>query len=188
MNLRRTTRREFAAGVTACVSGFGLAGSALASHGDGTQKPSDTDEISRTAEAIHQEVVFKADRRRVYATLTDEKLFERVVQASEAKRSGMMKEGKPATISREAGGAFSMFGGIISGRHIEFVPDERIVQAWRAIDWKPGVYSIASFRLVEHESGCKLVFDHAGFPRGAGESLAAGWKTNYWKPMESVLS
>jgi hypothetical protein len=32
------------------------------------------------------------------------------------------------------------------------------------------------------------VFDHTGFPNGAAESLAAGWKGNYWKPMEIVLS
>src|ERR1044072_1311264 len=56
--------------------------------------------------------------------------------------------------------------GHIVGRHIELVANERIVQAWRVIDWNPGVYSIVKFELAEHGSGTKLVFDHTGFPEG----------------------
>jgi activator of HSP90 ATPase len=69
----------------------------------------------------------------------------------------------PAEISREAGGAFSLYGGVITGRHIELVPNVRVVQAWRAGDWPAGVYSIAKFELVAQGSGPKIVFDHAGF-------------------------
>lgn len=179
------TRRQFAVSTTACISVFGFAGIARASQAR-DPKP-ENDEITRTAEAIHQEVVFKASRQRVYELLTDAEQFEKVVQAGEAKRSGMMKEGKPAMISREVGGPFSLFAGIISGRHIELVPGERVVQAWRELGWKPGVYSIAAFQLVEQDASTKLVFDHTGFPKGAAEHLAAGWKGNYWKPMEAVL-
>jgi activator of HSP90 ATPase len=95
---------------------------------------------------------------------------------------------KPAEISREAGGAFALYGGFITGRHIELVPDVRVVQAWRAGDWPPGVYSIASFELVKQGSGSKIVFDHTGFPKGKAESLALGWKTHYWEPLAKVLA
>jgi activator of HSP90 ATPase len=44
--------------------------------------------------------------------------------------SSISLEKAPTQISREVGGAFSLFGGIIVGRHIELVPNERIVQAW----------------------------------------------------------
>jgi activator of HSP90 ATPase len=180
-----TTRRQ----MLLIAPALGISGIALASR-DGAQKPppSDGDEITHTAEAIHQEAVFKASRQRVYELLTDAAQFEKVVQASEAKRSGMIKEGKPAVISRDVGGAFSLFAGVISGRHIELVPNERIVQAWRPFDWKPGVYSIASFQLSEQGMSTKLVLDHTGFPTGHAQSLAAGWKGNYWKPMEMVLA
>ena len=77
---------------------------------------------------------------------------------------------KPAEISREVGGAFTLFGGYITGRHIELVPNERIVQAWRAGGWDPGIYSIARFELVEQGSGTKIVFDHTGFPKGEAEA------------------
>src|SRR5580658_6404958 len=42
------------------------------------------DEISHTADAIHQEPVFTASPKRVYDALTDAKLFTRVVQLSGA--------------------------------------------------------------------------------------------------------
>src|SRR5438034_2276921 len=90
------------------------------------------EEISRTAESIHQEPVFKASRKRVYEALTETKQFDKVIQLSAAMKSGMPPDAKPTEISPEAGGAFSLFGGYVTGRHIELVPNERIVQAWRA--------------------------------------------------------
>jgi activator of HSP90 ATPase len=146
------------------------------------------EEISHTAEAIHQEPVFKASRKRVYEALTDAKQFDKVIQMSGAVKSGMAKAPSPPEISREAGGAFSLFGGYVTGRHIQLVPNERIVQAWRAGGWDPGIYSIARFELVEQGSGTKIVFDHTGFPKGDGEHLAAGWKMNYWEPLEKLLA
>jgi hypothetical protein len=40
---------------------------------------------------------------------------------------------------------------------------------------------------VEQVAGTKIVFDHAGFPRGKAEHLAEGWKMNYWEPLEKFL-
>src|SRR5271154_1430087 len=128
------------------------------------------DEISHTAEAIHQEPVFKASRKRVYEALTDAKQFDKVIQLSGVMQSMHLGD-KPAEISREVGGAFSLFGGYITGRHVELLPNERIVQAWRAGGWPSGIYSIARFELVEQGSGTKIVFDHTGFPKGEAESL-----------------
>lgn len=146
------------------------------------------DEISSACEIIHQEVSFKVSRKRVYEALTDAKQFNRVVQLSAAIQSGMAPGGKPVEVSPEAGGAFSAFGGYVTGRHIELVPNERIVQAWRAASWGPGQYSIARFQLVEQGWGTKLVFDHTGFPQGQAQHLAEGWKANYWEPLEKYFA
>jgi len=145
------------------------------------------EEISHTAEAIHQEPVFKASRRRVYEALTDAKQFEKVVQFSAAMKTGMAPGTKAAEMAREVGGAFALFGGYVTGRHLELVPNERIVQAWRAGGWDPGDYSIAKFQLVEQGAGTKIVFDHTGFPKGKAEHLAEGWRINYWEPLEKFL-
>jgi hypothetical protein len=119
------------------------------------------EEISHSAESIHQEPVLKASRKRVYEDLIGTKQFDKIIELSGVMKSGMPPEAnKPTEISREVGGAFTLFGGYITGRHIELVPSERIVQAWRAGGWDPGVYSIAKFEFVEQGSGTKIVFDH----------------------------
>src|SRR6516225_7391559 len=82
------------------------------------------DGISHAQESIHQEPVFQASRKRVYEALTDVRQFDKIAQLS-----GAMALGKKTTeISRQVGGAFTLFGGHITGRHIELVPVQRIVQ------------------------------------------------------------
>jgi uncharacterized protein YndB with AHSA1/START domain len=174
------TRRQWIAGGATALGGLALASNEAWAGAE--------EEISRTAEAIHQEPVFKASRKRVYEALTDTKQFNSVILLSAAMKSGTAPGAKPTEISREAGGTFSVFGGYISGRQIELVPNERIVQAWRAAGWDPGDYSIAKFELVEQGPGTRIVFDHTGFPKGKAEHLAAGWKANYWEPLEKFLT
>jgi uncharacterized protein YndB with AHSA1/START domain len=144
--------------------------------------------VSHSAESIHQEVTFAATPKRVYDALTDAKQFEQVVHLSDAMKSHMPPNAPPAKISAEPGGAFSTFGGIITGRQIELVPNQRIVQAWRPMYWDPGVYSIVKFELAESGSATKLTLDHRGFPDGAGQSLLDGWNKNYWEPLAKFLA
>jgi activator of HSP90 ATPase len=143
--------------------------------------------ISRSAESIHMEPVFQASRKRIYEALTDAKQFDGMTKLSDAMKS-MPPGGKPTAISPAVGGPFTLFGGYILGRHIELKPDKRIVQAWRAGDWAPGIYSIVKFDLQEQGAGTKIVFDHTGFPTGDAEHLLAGWKANYWEPLEKFLA
>lgn len=146
------------------------------------------DGISRTAESIHQEPEFKASCKRVYQALTDGNQFDHVVRMSAAMQSMKSLGDKPTEIIREPGGVFVLFGGYITGRQIELIPDQRIVQVWRAGSWDPGAYSIAKFELVEQGSGTKIIFDHRGFPDGAAQHLAEGWKGNYWEPLAKFLA
>lgn len=175
----RATRRQAIFGAAITFGGLAL-GSAKAWAGG-------EEEISRTAESIHQEAIFKASRARVYEALLDAKQFDKVIQLSGVMQAMHLPD-KPAEISREVGGPFALFGGYITGRHVELVPNQRIVQAWRTGGWDPGVYSIAKFELVEQGSGTKIVFDHTGFPKGAAEVLASGWKEHYWEPMGKLLA
>jgi activator of HSP90 ATPase len=174
------TRRQMIAGVTVALGSLGFASSKAFAQA--------ADEISHSAESIHLETVFKASRKRVYDALTDAKQFHRVTQLSAAVQSGMAPGNPPAEIANVAGGAFSFFGGYVIGRNIELVPNERIVQAWRAGSWPTGIYSIAKFELLEQGSDTKLVFDHTGFPKGDAEHLVEGWKTNYWAPLAKFLA
>ena len=143
--------------------------------------------ISRGAASIHQEATFKASRARVYDVLTSAAQFDKVVRASDAMKSGMPPNAKPTEVSRQPGGAFLLFGGYISGRNVELVPNQRLIQAWRTGSWPVGVYSIVRFELSDAGAGTRLVFDHTGFPPGEAQHLADGWQNNYWTPMAKVL-
>jgi len=146
-----------------------------------------SDEVSHTAEAIHQERLFKASRKRIYQALTVTKQFDQVTRDL-MQSAAMSKMQKPTAISPHLGGTFALFGGYIVGRHIELVPNELIVQAWRVGSWDRGIYSIIRFQLTEQGAGTKIIFDHAGFPKGQAEHLASGWQEHYWDPLEKFLS
>jgi uncharacterized protein YndB with AHSA1/START domain len=183
------TRRDFTLSLTSMLPALGLAGTKFAAAAiPGTQDSPAAGDITHNNEAIHQEVVFKASRKKVYEALTDAKQFEKVVQLSAAVKSGMVPPGKTAEISRELGGAFALFGGYISGRQLVLVPEKRIVQAWRAGSWDPDDYSIANFVLTDQDANTKLIFDHAGFPNSQAQHLAEGWHVNYWEPLAKFLA
>ena len=113
--------------------------------------------------------------------------LSRVIESLSDAAKSMNLATNPVTISTEPGGAFSIFGGYITGRQIELVPSERIVQAWRVGNWAPGQYSLARFQLAANGVGTTLTFDHTGFPVGDGEHLSEGWVLNYWQPLTKFL-
>lgn len=123
---------------------------------------------------IHQEVDFKASPERLYEALLDTKQFS-AFSAESTEFSA-----KSAEIDRSVGGAFSLFDGHIIGRNVELVPNQRIVQVWRVVDWPAGVYSIVKFEIKSQGSGTHLVFDHTGFPENWRDHLAVGWQSHYW--------
>jgi len=175
-----STRRQVLAGGVLTLGAWVRARPAMAQAADG---------ISHSAEAIHQEPVFKAGRKRVYDALTIAAQFDQVIRISGVMRSAAMSAKQaPTQISVDAGGSFALFGGYIVGRQIELVPDELIVQAWRVGGWRRGVYSIARFELTDNDGGTKIVFDHGAFPSGQAEHLALGWQEHYWSPLATWIA
>jgi activator of HSP90 ATPase len=130
--------------------------------------------VAPKAVTIHQEVDFTASPARLYEAMLDSKRFTTF-------------SGRAATIDRKVGGAFSIFDKHIVGMNVELLPNKRIVQAWRVVDWPEGVYSIAKFELTSQGSGTRLVFDHTGFPEDLRDHLAAGWEANYWSLLKKYL-
>ncbi len=131
--------------------------------------------------AIHQEVDFTASPARIYRALLDTKQFREF-----SAQSGEFSA-KSADIDSSPGGAFMLFDGHIVGRNVELVPDVRIVQAWRVVDWPAGSYSIVRFELNRKGSGTHLVFDQTGFPESWHDHLAAGWQSHYWDLLARYL-
>jgi activator of HSP90 ATPase len=144
--------------------------------------------LSHTSEAIRQEVTLDASPQRVYQALTSTKDFDSITRLSDAAALLDAAGAKPTAISTEVGGSFTLFGGYITGRHLEMLPNERLVQAWRAGSWKAGGFSIAGFYLTAEAGKTKLTFEHRGFPNGNGVSLAHGWHAHYWAPLAKFLA
>lgn len=123
---------------------------------------------------IHQEVRIKARPEKVYSALTNAREFSEVT-------------GAPADIAAVEGGAFSLFGGQITGRNVELRVNEGLVQAWRVGAWPKGVYSIVRITLERAGDETNLILDHSGFPDGAAEHLESGWPKMYWQPLKTYL-
>jgi len=179
MSNRLISRRTLALRLASIPVGIGTASRALAVDGDG---------LTHSADSIHQEVTFKCSRQKVYAALTTSKQFDAITRLSDAIALMQAPGAKPTSISRDVGGSFTLFGGYITGRNVEMLPGERLVQAWRTGSWPAGDYSIVRFALAEDGAGTRLVFDHQGFPPGEGGHLARGWNSHYWEPMAKFLA
>lgn len=175
-----STRRRAIVHAALAVSAFGTISSIAAA--------ASTEDVSRDAQSLHQELVFKANRKRIYEIFTSTAQFDKMTHDIQAKEGGAASASHPTEISHDVGGTFSLFGGRIVGRHLELVPDERIVQAWRVAYWKPGVFSIVRFDFTEQGAETKLLFAHTGFPQGDAENLLDGWKIHYWQPLEKFIA
>ena len=182
------SRRAVTVGIAATSFGVGLTGRAVGAPGSTQKAAAAGDGLSGSSQSIHQEVIFSASCQRVYQALTSASQFDALTRLSDAATRLTAPGAQPTAISAELGGAFTLFGGYITGRHLQMVQDERLVQAWRTGSWNAGEYSIVKFSLARATDGCKLVFDHRGFPDGEGASLAHGWRVNYWIPLAKLLA
>ncbi len=123
---------------------------------------------------IHQTVTFKASPHDVYEALMD------------SKKHAAFTGGK-ASISRKVGGSVKAYDDYILGKNVELVPDKKIVQDWRAVDWPEGYFSRITFEFTAIPAGSRLDFTHAGVPDGTEEEFTQGWIDNYWEPMKAFF-
>ena len=125
---------------------------------------------------IRLDAVFEVDASRLYDILLDSDQFS------------AFTGGAPAHIDASEGGAFSMFGGVITGRNIELARHKRIVQAWRAGNWPEGVFSIVRFDIVGEGAGSRLTLTHTGFPEDMQGHLESGWAKMYFEPLRAYTA
>lgn len=186
MQSAHISRRSFALGLSVLPLGLVIAAETSA---DAKDKNSAAPEgLSHTAEAIRQQLTLDASPQRVYEALTSTKNFDMITRLSDGAVLLKAAGAKATSISAEVGGPFTLFGGHITGRNIEMLPNERLIQAWRAGNWKAGDYSIAAFYLTAEGTKTRLDFEHRGFPTGNGASLAQGWHSHYWEPLAKFLA
>jgi len=76
------------------------------------------------------------------------------------------------------------WNGYITGRNLELIPGERIVQSWRTKQFTDEHEdSIITVTLEEVEGGTLLTLVHSNVPDGQTNYEEAGWRQHYFEPM-----
>ncbi|XP_053668794.1 activator of 90 kDa heat shock protein ATPase homolog 1 [Anopheles marshallii] len=85
------------------------------------------------------------------------------------------------------GGDFVYFGGNISGKFEEIVPNKKIVQTWRYKEWPSGHYSTVTMELEEQEDHTTLKLTQKMIPAAEFERTEQNWKRYYWDSIRSAF-
>ena len=123
---------------------------------------------------IRQTVTVNATPHEVYETIIDSRKHTKLTSDT-------------AVMSRKVGGRTSAFGGYATGKTVELIPDEKIVQTWRASDWPEGVDSTVTYAFKAVSSGTKLAFTHRHVPPEQVEQIKQGWIDFYWTPLKAMF-
>ncbi len=123
---------------------------------------------------IRQTVNFKASPQAVYEMLMDSKKHSKFTESK-------------AVISRKISGKISAYDGYIDGKNIKLIPNKKIIQQWRGIEWPEGHYSIATFELKKTKTGTQLRFTQTNVPDEQYKAISDGWKEHYWNKMKKML-
>jgi uncharacterized protein YndB with AHSA1/START domain len=92
--------------------------------------------------------------------------------------------GGEATMSGEVGAEVSAWAGYITGRNLELVPGERIVQSWRTSEFgEEHEDSIVTVMLEGTDEGTLLTLVHSNVPEEHRSYEEGGWESNYFEPM-----
>lgn len=87
-----------------------------------------------------------------------------------------------ASMSKEVGGKFTMFGGSVEGENVTLTPFSEaegkavIVWSWRFSTWQPGHKSKVTIELNEKDGGTELELTQTGVPEEEHERTEKGWK------------
>src|SRR6516162_11569208 len=85
--------------------------------------------------------------------------------------------GGEASMSDEVGADVSAWDGYITGRNLELVPGERIVQSWRTTEFDDAFEdSIVTILLQETEEGTLLTLEHTNVPDTHRSYEEGGWR------------
>lgn len=96
--------------------------------------------------------------------------------------------GAEAVMSDEVGAEVSAWDGYISGRNLELVPGERIVQSWRTTRFSDDHEdSIISVTLEPTEEGTLLTLVHSNVPDDQTSYEEEGWQSQYFEPMQAYF-
>jgi uncharacterized protein YndB with AHSA1/START domain len=93
--------------------------------------------------------------------------------------------GEEAEMSTEPGSEFSLWGGSICGKNLEFETNKKIVQQWYFGDQIEE--SIVTIKLHEHKQGTSVELRHTHIPDEDYDDITDGWETSYFAALEDYF-
>ena len=97
--------------------------------------------------------------------------------------------GGRASMSDEIDAEVSAWDRYITGRNLELVPGERIVQSWRTTQFTDEHEdSIVTMTLEDVEDGTLLTLVHSNVPDGQTSYEQGGWQEYYFEPMKEYFA
>lgn len=133
-----------------------------------TSKPSSYVPKYNTS-SLHLEPTFNTTAEQLYLTFLDPQ------RIGAWTRSPPLIDPLPAKV----GSNFKLFGGSISGKFTQLIPNERIVQDWRLEDWKDGHYAKLDISLNQGTSETNMVVNFAGVPVGEEDRVRGNFEEYY---------
>jgi uncharacterized protein YndB with AHSA1/START domain len=97
--------------------------------------------------------------------------------------------GGEATQSDQIGAEVSAWDGYITGRNLELIPSERIVQSWRTTEFDDEhADSVITVVLEEVDGDTVVTLEHSNVPNEHKSYEEGGWQSNYFEPMVTYFS
>jgi len=116
----------------------------------------------------------KAERQDVYTALVNPFTIE-------------LWSGDQAVMSEEKDFEFSLWSGDITGKNIEMIPNEKLVQEWYFGEEEDALRSIVTIKLWEKKSNTSVELHHTNIPDEAYENIVEGWNEAYFGAIKVLL-
>lgn len=125
---------------------------------------------------IKQTATIPATPKEVYNALMNSKLHSAFT-------------GAKAVIGKKKGDNYYAYDGYITGKNLELVPGEKIVQTWVAMEdkWPEGHESKITFNLKAKGKSTVINFLHEDVPAPIAKNFVSGWKDFYWEPLKNYF-
>ena len=94
--------------------------------------------------------------------------------------------GEPAEMSTLPGSEFSLWGGNIVGKNLEFEPGRKIVQEWYFGE-QPAT-SVVTIMLHPHKQGTSAELIHTNIPDDDYADIVEGWNDAYFGSLQEFYS
>lgn len=121
---------------------------------------------------ISKSFFIKANREEIFNALTNPLSLE-------------LWTGYPAVMEPAPGTEFSLWEGDITGKNLEIVHGEKIVQEWFFDD--PENSSVVTIELKDEKNGARIHLLHTNIPDEAFNNINYGWKEYFFDPLKKYL-